>query len=96
MSDPNDCGAATIAGTAFSSEGTSIALGRAGGRLEELPRRRVGCATELAVELPLEEEAPAKHLRDGEDQLHVRNVGEHVFDHALRPGDRPLLAARGT
>jgi hypothetical protein len=61
---------------------------------EELARRGVGGAGDLAVERSIEEERFSEDLRDREDELDVGDVGEDLAHHALGPEESALLGAR--
>jgi hypothetical protein len=60
---------------------------------EELARRGVGGAGDLAVERSIEEERLSEHLGDREDELDVGDVGEDLAHHALRPQECAFLGA---
>ena len=62
---------------------------------QELSGRGVGGAGEIAVERAVEEEGLAEDLGEGEDQLHIGDLGEDLFDHALGPQGGALFSARG-
>jgi hypothetical protein len=64
-------------------------------RLEELERGGVSRAAEISVEVAIPEELLSKHLWDGENQLHIGNVGKHVLDHSLGPENGALGPASG-
>ena len=62
--------------------------------LEELKRGGISRAAKIPVEVTVPEELTAEHLRDGENQGHVRDVGKDIVDHSLGPEQSSLLAAR--
>jgi hypothetical protein len=73
----------------------ALELGEACGdkRAQEVPRRLVRRAAEVTVEGPIEEKVLPEPARDGEDDLAVRDAGQDLLHHSLRPFNGAALPA---